>query len=228
MRIKALILGEFFLLFKYGIVFLYVIFTAVYIALLSALPPAAVSTAATILVFLDPAAMGLFFMGAMVLLEKSQRVESSLAVAPIKTGEYIAAKVVPLMIIGVAVGAALCLFAKSRNIILSLLGVALSSVLFSLCSLIVGSNIRTLNSFMLAIVPFEIIICLPALLYLFGVIKPGLWALHPGVAAIRLISGDPAGRSFSVLCLALWCVPLYLICKRSVVRSFSRLGGAKL
>ena len=41
----------------------------------------------------DPAAMGLFFMGAVILPEKSQRVTSFFAVSPLKAWEYVGAKV---------------------------------------------------------------------------------------------------------------------------------------
>ncbi len=228
MRLKNLIFSEFRLLYKYGIVYLYGIFTAMYLCLLAAIPSTAREATVSVLLFTDPAAMGLFFMGAMVLFEKSQRVESSLGVSPIKISEYIIAKVVPIMVIGTFVSLVICLFGSSHNILLVLLGVILSSIIFSLCGLFVGSNIKTLNGFMIATVPFEIILFLPALLYLFGVITSDLWTIHPGVAAIRLISGDLQLWYLSVFFLALWIVPIYLACKKAVVKSFSCMGGAKI
>ncbi len=58
MRLKYLICEEFQLLFKYGIVFLYVIVTAIYLCLLAAIPGTARELTTVILVFTDPAAMG--------------------------------------------------------------------------------------------------------------------------------------------------------------------------
>lgn len=228
MRSYALIRGEARLLCKYGILPLYCIFTAIYLCLLAAIPSSAKEVTASILVFTDPAAMGLFFMGAMVLLEKSQRIESSLAVTPIKISEYILGKVLPLMVAGIMVGGVLCLFAGIKNTVLALLGVALSSILFSLCGLLVGSNIKTLNGFMIAAVPFEIFICVPALLFLFGVLKSELWLLHPGVSAIRLIRGDATHWYWAAVSLMVWIVPAYLLCRKAVARSFCVMGGAKL
>lgn len=228
MRLRALLRGEMRLLLKYGILQLYCIFTAIYICLLMAVPSSAKEMTAAVLVFTDPAAMGLFFMGAMVLFEKSQRIESSLAVTPIKISEYILGKVLPLMLLGIIVGALICIFAGSKNIVLVLLGVALASVLFSLCGLLVGSNIKTLNGFVIGTVPFEIFICVPAILFLFGVLKSELWLIHPGVSAIRLICGDTNRWYLSAAALALWIVPVYLVCKKAVVRAFCVMGGAKL
>ena len=207
---------------------MYGIFTVIYLSLLAAIPASAKEITAIILVFTDPAAMGLFFMGAMVLFEKSQRVESSLGVSPLKISEYIIAKLVPFMVIGTFVSLIICVFAGIKNILLVLLGVALSSMLFSLCGLFVAAKIKTLNGFMIATVPFEIFLCVPAILFLFGVFNSNVWNCHPGVAAIRLVSGDLNYWFLSVLSLVFWIVPIYIVCKKAVVRSFRSMGGAKI
>ncbi|MDD3362281.1 MAG: hypothetical protein PHW34_11480 [Hespellia sp.] len=228
MRLKHLICEEFRLLFKYGIIFLYVMITAIYLGLLAAIPDTARELTTVILVFTDPAAMGLFFMGAVVLFEKSQRIDSSLAVAPIKISEYMIAKVLPIMVIGMAVSVVLYLFAGSGNVFLVLLGVALASMLLSLCGLLIGSRIQTLNSFMIATIPFEIVICVPPLLYLAGILQSSIWILHPGVAAIRLIRADASQWYLSALSIVLWMIPIYYVCKKSVIKSFHKMGGAKI
>lgn len=228
MRLKNLILGEFRFLLKYGIIALYGIVTAIYLCLLATIPQSAREITTVILVFTDPAAMGLFFMGAVVLFEKSQRVESSLGVSPIRISEYIIAKTVPFLIVGTAVSLVLSIFAERENLVLILIGVALSSALFSLCGLCVGSNTRSLNSFMIATVPFEIFLCVPPILLVFGVIKSKLWLIHPGVAAIKLIKADQSLWYVAVLSLVLWIVPVYFLCKKAVMKSFRVMGGAKL
>jgi len=106
--------------------------------------------------------------------------------------------------------------------------VAMSSVLFSLCGLYVGTKVTSLNSFMITTIPFEVALCLPPILFLFGVFKSSLWLAHPGVAAINLITADKSSWHISTLILALWIIPTYLLCKNSVSSSFRRMGGAKL
>ncbi len=228
MRIKNLICSEFRFLLKYGIIALYGIFTAVYLCLIAAIPHSVKEITAAILVFTDPAAMGLFFMGAIVLLEKSQRVESSLCVSPIKISEYIFAKIMPLMVVGTVVSLIICLFAGMKNVPIILIGVALSSILFSMCGLFVGSKIQTLNSFLIATVPLEMILFLPAILYLFGFLKSEFWIIHPGVAAIKLIYGHDKYWYMAFLLLIIWLIPAYIMCKKAVAKSFSMMGGAKL
>lgn len=53
--------------------------------------------------------MGLFFMGAIVLLEKSQRVNCALAVSPARDCEYMLAKLFSLAVIGLLVGGILAI-----------------------------------------------------------------------------------------------------------------------
>jgi fluoroquinolone transport system permease protein len=227
MRLKTMLLNEFRFLWKYGIIALYLIFTLIYLSLLAALPASVREMTALVLVFTDPAAMGLFFMGAVVLLEKSQHVESSLSVSPIKIEEYIIAKIIPMAIIACLVAFVLCLYAQVK-IVSCLIDVAMASLLFSLCGLSVGVNIRSLNSFMIATVPFEITLCLPPLFYLFGLVHSPLWLIHPRVAAIYLISGQSQLGFPAFVSIMLWIFPVFIFCKKAVAKSFVSLEGIKL
>ena len=83
MNTKSLILSDIRFQFRYGFYTIYLVFTLVYVGLLFALPNAWRTDAALIMIFTDPAAMGLFFMGAIVLFEKNERVLDSLAVSPV-------------------------------------------------------------------------------------------------------------------------------------------------
>ncbi|MEA4823599.1 MAG: hypothetical protein VB111_05720 [Clostridiaceae bacterium] len=70
MRLVHLTAGDIRFQWKYGFYILYAIFTAFYLLVLAAVPNSIRRTVATVLIFTDPAAMGLFFMGAIILLEK--------------------------------------------------------------------------------------------------------------------------------------------------------------
>lgn len=212
---------------KYGILLLYIILTAFYVLLLSAIPESAKQITGAILIFTDPAAMGLFFMCAVMLLEKTQRVNNSLSVSPVRIGEYIAAKALSMLLVGTAAGMVIGIAARA-NIAGVVLSVALSSFLFSLCAIIVAVKTESLNSFMLGVVPFEIVICVPALLYLFGVIKSDLWIIHPGVSAIVLLKGNQNFWIYCVISLCLWNVAAFLISRKTVGRYMRQLGGGKV
>lgn len=225
MRAIRLTLGEMRFLWKYGVIPLYALFTLFYICLLQVLPLSAKPVAAALLIFTDPAAMGLFFMGAVLLLEKSQRVNASLAVSPIRVWEYIIAKVLPMTATGTLVGLVICAASGLEASWLTLWGVALASVLFSLCGLFAATKAPTLNGFLIAVIPFEAVICAPALFYLFGFIQGDGWLMHPGIAAIRLIAGQGALWGIAPLSLLLWSALAFVLCRRAVTLAFTAVGG---
>lgn len=227
MRIINLIKGDVRFQFKYGFYFVYAVFTVVYISLIFVMPLSWRERAAAIMIFSDPAAMGIFFMGAIVLLEKSERVLNSIAVSPVKTGEYILSKVVSLLFISVLVGIAITLPVGSKNLYASVVGTALGSAFFTLCGLIVAANISSLNQFLTAAVPIEIISFLPPIMYLFGY-DSMFMLLHPGCIIISLISGNSNNLFLFAAILCMWLVALYFIAHKYIQKMFQNAGGVIL
>ncbi|MDO5111152.1 MAG: ABC transporter permease [Clostridia bacterium] len=227
MRLLALLRGDVRFQWKYGFYFIYLVFTLLYALLLFAVPQTVRRTVATILIFTDPAAMGLFFMGALVLLEKSQRVNCALAVSPVEIGEYILAKMMSLAFVGLLVGMLLAAMGGVADYVSCALGVLFASFLFSMCGLIVAMRVATLNQFLIFTIPFELFICLPPAMLLFGV-EPALLILHPGVAAVKLIHGGATAPLLCVCVLLGWCIGAFLLCKSAVRRNFLSMGGVSL
>jgi len=183
--------------------------------------------AAAVLIFSDPSAMGLFFMGAIVLLEKSESVLNTIAVSPVRAGEYIISKVVSLGIISVIAGASISLAADTGNMLIVIMGVFAGSALFTLIGLIIAANINSLNQFVTSAVPVEIIIFIPPILYLFGYDNK-LMLLHPGCMIISMISGSSDYILLFLPVLIAWFLFLYKIAHTNVIKMFQRLGGIKL
>ena len=71
MRLGRLICGDIHFQWKYGFYFIYFILTVLYVCGIAALTGHWKTDIASIMIYSDPAAMGLFFMGAIVLLENS-------------------------------------------------------------------------------------------------------------------------------------------------------------
>ena len=151
MRMKSLILSDIRFQFRYGFYSIYLILTLVYIGLLYALPDAWREDAALIMIFTDPAAMGLFFMGAIVLFEKNERVLDSLAISPVTPPEYVLSKLVSIGLIATLAAAAIGAAAGViPHPVLFLFSVFLCSCLFSGLGLIAACKVKTLNQFFLA------------------------------------------------------------------------------
>lgn len=227
MRIKSLLIGDIRFQFKYGFYFLYLVFTIFYICLLYVLPARWREQGAVLMVFTDPAAMGLFFMGAIVLFEKGERVLDSIAISPVKSMEYVISKLVSIGLISTIVGLLIGLGGGViSNPLLFAAGVFFGSCLFSAVGLMVAANIRTLNQFIVATIPAEIIINLPAIAWLFGW-KPRWLIAHPGVCIMELCqNGKWALLAFPILIF--WTILSVLLAQHVMSKSLRSLGGVKL
>lgn len=173
---------------KYGFYFLYTVLSVIYLIIVLAIPESWREKAAAILIFSDPASMGLFFMGAIVLLEKNQHIPYAFAVSPVHCGEYILAKVSSLAVVSLAVAAVLALAAKIDNIHVVLFGTLMSSVVFTLLGIIAAANIESLNQFILRTVPIETVCFVPAILHLYNV-TPAWCGYYPINVSMDMVSG---------------------------------------
>jgi fluoroquinolone transport system permease protein len=227
MRLKSLLLGDIRIQIKYGFYFIYAVLTVLYIGLLFAFPVSWREKATILMIFTDPAAMGLYFMGSMILFEKSERTLNSIAVSPVKPREYVLSKLLSIAVISTLVAVIIAFFGYQAVIsIYFLIGVFLGSCLFSAVGLIVAAKSETLNDFILSTIPAELIINAPAIAYLFGWEKRWL-LLHPGVSMIELCKG---GRSalFASLILLLWTVLAAYLAEKTASKMFQTMGGMKL
>ena len=224
MTLSALLKGDFRFQWKYGFYGLYLIFCALYVGVLLALPASIRKTAALLMIFSDPAAMGLYFLGAMVLFEQSQRVVSSLAVAPVTASEYVASKLLSLSCVSTGAGLAIALFSRAGLPVLSLAaGVFLGSLLFSAVGMILAARAATLNRFVLMTIPAEILIIAPAAAWLFAG-QPDIMILHPGVCVLVLCGG--AGNAWPALFVLLaWTGFFFRLAVKAAGRMFLKMGG---
>lgn len=227
MRMLPLLRGDIRFQFKYGFYYLYLFFSIFYAGLLFALPEEWRARAAVLMIFSDPAALGLFFMGAIVLFEKSERVLDSLAVSPVRPWEYVLSKLISLGLISTAVALAVGLPAGAViHPFLFLAGVFFCACLFSAAGLIVASGITTLNQFILASVPIETLINVPAVAWVFGY-RPGWLVAHPGVGMIILCTGDGEPLP-ALIVLLLWTALFTALAFQTSERMLKSAGGVKL
>lgn len=216
MRLRSLTLWDMRFQLKYGFYFLYTVLTVLYAVVLLAMPESWQEKVAPILIFSDPAAMGLFFMGAIILLEKSQRVSLAFAVMPVRAMEYVAAKVLSLCVISMAVAAVLAAAADTGRVSVVLAGTAVSSVIFTLLGIIVSTKISSLNQFILWIMPIELITFLPAVLHILGITSEIL-QFYPAIICMNMIDGH-VPSAVEVLILALMAGVLVCAARSCVLK----------
>ncbi len=226
MRLRSLFLLDMRFQAKYGFYFLYAILTVIYTIILFALPENWREKAAVILIFSDPASMGLFFMGAIVLLEKSQHTPCAFAVSPIRPMEYVIAKISSLSAISLVVSAILALAASVNRLHIVLFGTIISSVIFTLLAIIVATKIISLNQFILWTVPIEIVCFVPAILHLFK-ITPTWIRYYPINVCMEMVSGH-APSAIGIFIVIILIVILLVFSKNCVLKMWNSMGGVKL
>lgn len=227
MRQKNLIIGDMKFQYKYGFYAIYVIIVILYACILFALPESVREKAALIMILTDPAAMGLFFMGAILMLEKSQRVLNTIAVTPVKVSEYVISKAISISILSLFIGLILALLSGNTNILGVILGTLFGSVIFTMIGLFIAIHTSSLNSFMIGTVPMEILFFVPAILYLFD-IKNDWMLLHPACAIMQLYIGLTNQVVLcSFVCIA-WALFILYITSRSLEKMMKQIGGIKL
>ncbi len=226
MRLKNLFLLDMRFQAKYGFYFLYAVLTVIYIAVLFALPENWKEKAAAILIFSDPASMGLFFMGAIVLLEKSQHTTCALAVSPVHATEYIIAKVSSLSAISLVAAAIIALAADADNLHIVLFGTFISSVIFTLFGIIAATKIESLNQFILWTVPIEAVCFVPAILHLYK-ITPAWWGDYPVNVCMDMVSGH-SSSAIGFWGVVATTVILFVVSRFCVLKMWDSMGGVKL
>lgn len=226
MRLKSLFLLDMRFQAKHGFYFLYVVLAVIYVAVLLAVPESWQEKTAAILIFSDPASMGLFFMGAIVLLEKNQHTPCAFAVSPVREVEYIIAKVSSLSAISLVVAAILALAASVDHLHMVLLGTVISSVIFTLSGIIIATKIISLNQFILWTVPIEIVCFVPAILHLFKM-APAWLRYYPINVCMEMVSGC-APSAIGILIVIAWIAVLFVFSKYCVLKMWSSMGGVKL
>lgn len=186
-RLLALVRHDMRLQARYGIYLAYGFVVAFYVTVLVGLGELLPSWAIGVLLYSDPAAVGFFFLGALMMLEKGEGVRTALAAAPTGAADYLAGKAITLT--GLSLLAALIIVLAAHpeaDLGLLLIGQALTSVGFIGLGVPLALRFRTVNGYLVgagaALTPFLV----PAGLALLEPMP--IWALlWPPVAQLRLI-----------------------------------------
>ncbi len=207
--------------FRHGFYAIYLIISALYIAILFSIPDTQRLLVTTILVFADTSVLGLTFVGALLLLEKQQNILQSLFVTPMRLAEYLAAKILSLSLIALLASGLILILANGivSSMFLFFIGLVLSSSVFILIGLAVGARVRSLNGYLFGVMAGTIIFSVPLVSYL-G-IYDALWLyVMPTRATLYLLGStmSPISASqlfYSLVNLMLWNVLTWWIAVKS-------------
>jgi len=129
-----------------------------------------------------------YFIGGLVLLEKSEGSLQALAVSPLRPWEYIAAKVASLALLSVLEAGVIVLATHGPrfDVLFFAVGVGLTAVLFALYGFVAVARYSSINAFLFPSMVYTAVLGLPVLDVL-GIWPHSAWLLHPVRAPLVLL-----------------------------------------
>lgn len=178
-----------------------------------------------LLIYNDPAIIGMFFIGLSVIMEKNDAVLSALFVTPVNHHYYLISRVLALSLLGwaCAVGMAVALLGPDFHWLHFSAGTFATCMIFSLAGIFVVSYTTEFLGFMLRSIPVMLLLSLPLLNYL-GLTDIAFFQLTPIQGALSLIVHsfhvtDGTGPVyFHYFSLATWIPLLYFGVYRIFIR----------
>ena len=208
---------------KYNIVGVTIAVTLLYLAVLYYVPLEGrnLDLLLILLIFNDPAALSVLFVGALVLFERTDRTFFALAVSPLTPAAYLWSKSLSLGLLATLASAGMAIVGHGWDLHWGwfILGLLLSSILFCLLGFVVVAYCQSFNQYILRVALVLIPIGLP-LLNLFGMTDTYWWYLLPSQATLILLEASlttlPLGALlYAVGYLVLWIVLAYWFALRA-------------
>jgi len=209
---------------RYNILTALWIVTGLYILLFSVLPAIHTDELISLLVFSDPALLGLTFIGALILFEKDDNTLQALVVTPIEPWQYLWSKALSLAIAALPPAILMAGFGYGWeiNYLWLSLSVVLTSVLLTFFGIGLVAGAKNLNEFIIKMALWTFPIGLP-LLNTFGLVESYIWYLIPTQGSLLLLEATTGSVMFWQLAYALvyLCIATFLAYKWAE-RSFER------
>lgn len=238
-RLSGMLRSDFKLQQRYGFWVAGIFVTLVWTGVFALIPAERVALLLPFMLFVDLAGFGFFFIAGLVLFERDEGVLSALVASPLRSREYLGARLFSLSALALAVSLAstFAVYAVSGawssglpNLPLLIAGTLLTSVLITLLGFIAVAPYENLSHFLLPASLMVSILQLPLLGY-FEIFPSRLWWLLPSQgalwfleAAVRPVPGIrlALGGLYSLVWMALlwrWAISRF---ERYIVRQEQR------
>jgi fluoroquinolone transport system permease protein len=236
-NLKNMLKWEFTLLYRYKIIHISILSMILYFITTQAIPDMNKTIFHTMLLFFDPAIIGIMFIGALVLFEKSENVLQALVITPMKTDDYILSKVISLTILSII---SATIFVALLNIFGGIdfsipylaISIILTSVMLILLGFILVSRVKSINEYLLAMAVSFLVLLFPPMLHLSGLYENVIFYLWPTQASFTLFTGvfNAAGMelweiAYGIVYQVIWIGLFYFLAKKAFYKHIVLKGG---
>lgn len=215
--------------FRSGFHAIYIGLCILYIGIINNIPKAWEMIVVPLMIFSDPAVLGFFFIGGLVMLEKSQGIMDLIVVTPIKARDYLLSKVISLNLIALLASLAIVIFTKqSYNMVLLVLAILMTSSFFTTFGFYIALTSRSMNHYFGRVIPGMMLIIIPVF-SLVGFPYSKLFYICPSVAATKLIIDAFFGTnimdtSICLVIMLMWNVIIHRMVVKSIKRHSVKAG----
>ncbi|MBN2602640.1 MAG: ABC transporter permease [Candidatus Thermoplasmatota archaeon] len=234
-NLKTMLKWEFLLQSRYKIIHISILSVILSFLSTQALPAIASEEFHVLLLFFDSALVGIMFIGALVLFEKSENTLQALVVTPMSTDDYLLSKIISLTILSVVsalifMSLNLVFNGTGFNIMLLILGIVLTSVMLILIGFILVSRVNSINEYLLSMMMAFIGLSFPPLLHLSGIYENVMFYLWPTQASLILIGGvfeeiETWELAYSIIYMVIFIGVLFFYAKKSFYKHIIMKGG---
>ena len=236
-NLKNMLRWEFVLLSRYKIIHISILSVILYFLTTQAVPDMDKPIFHTMLLFFDPAIIGILFIGALVLFEKSENVLQALVITPMKTDDYLLSKITSLTILSIISASIFVILLNifsgiDFNIPYLAISIILTSVMLILLGFILVSRVNSINEYLLAMFIAFLGLLFPPMLHLSGLYENVIFYLWPTQASFTLFTGVFNAASLELWEIAygigyqvLWIGLLYFLAKKAFYKHIVLKGG---
>ena len=236
-NLKNMLKWEYTLLYRYKIIHISILSVVLYFLTTQAISDMNNTVFHSLLLFFDPAIIGIMFVGALVLFEKSENVLQALVITPMKTDDYLLSKIAALTILSIISASIfvtlLYVFSNVNfNVIYLVLGVILTSVMLILVGFIFVSRLKSINEYLMAMVILFLGLTFPPMLQLSGLYESMIFYLWPTQASFELFIGvfnEASLESWEIVYgigyQIFWIVLLFYFARRAFYKYIVSRGG---
>ncbi|MBB4826774.1 fluoroquinolone transport system permease protein [Sporosarcina luteola] len=221
MKLLNLLVNDMKFHLRHGFYIAYIVLTAMLLGILSLFPEIIKEQAAIILTITEIGSFGSTFIAATIILEKEQKLYDTLFITPLSIHSFIQAKVMALSIPALLSG--MILFANSFGVRAItpefIIGVMLTSILFSLLGFALATRCDSINGFILLAAPFGLLFVGLPLVHDLRLLQVPFNSYLPTQGAIQLIRASFEEAHWkdslrSIFSLSVWIALFYIWAKR--------------
>ena len=230
-RLMATIRMEFRLQFRNGFYYAAAFVAVLLVIALLQIPVQSRSLFLPLLIMQNLMINTFYFTGGLVLLEKGQGTLEAQVVTPLRTWEYLAAKVITLGILSLVESTVIVVlgFGLGFGFLTLAAGILIMAAFMTLYGFIIVARYDSINEYLLPSVLYLFVFSIPVLDY-FQVFESWLFYLHPLQAPLLLLKAafyplQPWQTAYGLLYGALWVGLVYLLSSRSFYRFIVRKEG---